>query len=148
MSKLKALIIIAGANPKTTIKKINKRYYNLANFYKYLYYINRIIAGFCVVLIPILLSTRKEIVTILFILMALIMVLDTVLNPMESWIRYSVSSDMLYVEELKKSGKYEEFEKEIKIITETENELFASLLSLSELIEKLRKNNTTKEPSE
>jgi len=72
-------------------------------------------------------------------------VFDTVFNPKERWKSLSRATDLLYVTALKKAGKYQEFEDQLKIILSTEDQKMLELIGLDEIIKKAQKAGKKKE---
>lgn len=126
-------------SPEDRIKKKHDEYYRLARRFRFLYYSTRLAAGLSAGVLPFVISSMPGVATVLSIVVVVITVVDTVFSPKERWKTYSRATDLLYVAQLKKAGKFDEFEEALKIILTTEEQQTFQLLGLDEVIETARK---------
>ena len=128
-----------GENPKDQIRKKHNEYYAEAQRYRFLYYTTRLVAGLCAGLLPFVISSAPAVATGF----SIATVIDAVLGPQERWRALSLATDLLYVAELKKQGKYEEFAESLKIILTTEDQQMFELLGLDDVIQKAKDSAET-----
>lgn len=125
-------------DPRDRIRKKHNEYYAAARLYRLLYYTTRLVAGLCAGILPFVISTAPAVAISLSIAIVIATVLDTVFVPRERWKSLSRATDLLYVADLKKQGKFEEFAESLKIILTTEDEQMLELLGLDDVIQKAK----------
>jgi hypothetical protein len=128
--------------PEDRIRQKHNEYYLASRRYKILYYATRLVGGLCAGILPFVVYTAPAVATGLAIAIVVVTVCDSVFSPKERWKTNSRASDLLYVADLKKNGKYKEFEEALNIIITTEDEQMLQLLGL---VVVMRKANTKAE---
>jgi hypothetical protein len=118
------------------IREKHASYYKAGLYYRFLYYATRLLAGLCAAILPFVVSSMPAVATGLSITIVVVTVFDTVFNPKEKWKTMSRATDLLYVAELKRQGKYEEFKEALTIILSAEEQQMLQLLGLDEVIKK------------
>jgi hypothetical protein len=134
-----------GETAQDVIAKKHQQYYSSGQRYKILYYATRLMAGLCAGILPFVVSTRPGLATGLSIAIVVVTVFDTVFNPKEKWKTLSRATDLLYVADLKRQGKYKEFEEALTVILSTEEQQMLQLLGLDEVIKKAKESAEIKD---
>jgi hypothetical protein len=131
---------VPNEDPKDRIQKKHNEYYAAARRYQLLYYTTRLVAGLCAGILPFVISTAPAVAISLSIAIVVATVIDTIFGPRERWRSLSRATDLLYVTDLKKQGKYEEFAESLKIILTTEDQQMLELLGLNDVIRKAKES--------
>ena len=118
------------------VREKHAAYYRAGIYYKFLYYGTRLVAGLCAGILPFVVSSMPAVATGLSITIVVVTIFDTVFNPKEKWKTMSRATDLLYVAELKRQGKYEEFKEALTVILSAEEQQMLQLLGLDEVIKK------------
>ena len=143
VKKTVLMINIPGGRPEDQILKKHKEYYRAAKKYRTLYYATRIIAGLFAGILPFVIRTRPNVATGLSIGIVIATLIDNIWRPKERWKYLSRATDLLYVAQLKKNGKYEEFKEQLEIIMSTEDHEMLELLEIDDVMKNIHKMNDT-----
>jgi hypothetical protein len=124
--------------PEDRIRKKHQGYADASLFYKFLYYATRLAAGLCAAILPFVVYSAPPVATGLSIAIAVITVFDAVFDPKDQWKRNSRTSDLLYVADLKKQGRYDEFKETLDIILTAEDQEMIQLIGMDEVIRRAK----------
>ena len=127
-----------GESPGKRIRQKHQEYYDAGVRYRFLYYSTRIIGGLAAGILPFVVYPSPAVATGLSIVIVVMTVVDTVFAPKENWKTNSRASDLLYIADLKKDGKYKEYKEQLDIILSKEDQQMLQLLGLDEVIKKAK----------
>ena len=122
--------------PEDRIRKKHNQYYIAGRRYRFLYYATRLIGGLCAGTLPFVVYSAPTIATSLSIVIVVVTVADAVFSPKELWKSNSRASDLLYIADLKRQGKFKEFEEALNVILTNEDEQMLRLMGLDEVMKK------------
>ena len=117
----------------------HRKYARMARIYTSMYYSTRVLAGLCAVLVPFIINSKPPIATVLSIIVAVCLAIDTIFKPLESLTIYSDATDQLAIEEAKYLGDYEAYKNLWDIVKATEATKRRNLTELKTVLEDLRK---------
>ena len=132
--------------PEDRIRQKHQEYYKAGKRYQFLYYFTRLLGGLCAGILPFVVHSAPAVATGLSVVIVVVTVFDTVFNPKERWKTNSRASDLLFVAQLKKQGRYEELKEALTIILSTEQQQMLQLLGLDEVIHKARSATEMQKP--
>lgn len=115
-----------------------ENYYRYANLYKWLYYGLRFTAAISAGLVPILVVWASQAAIVLSILSLVATVVDSVVVPYKHWKVYSKASDLLFLEQAKRSPDFEQLAEEVKLILETESNVIAEYIAVGSLVDSIK----------
>lgn len=117
----------------------HRDYVRKSNYFQWLYYATRLIAGISAGLVPVTISLDARIATGLSILVVVAIVVETVFDPKKRWALYSRVTDALSIEEMRQKGVYNQHRRRIDLIFQTEQELVSELRPIADVLEALKK---------
>lgn len=126
--------------PERLVGLKHDEYFRSAKRYQTVYYMTRICAGLSAGILPFLVRSSPNAAIFFSVLIVVATVADSVFAPKDLWSLYSKATDLLATAQLKRSGRYEKWEADLKIIEETESAALRRL-GIQQLLEQLRRND-------
>jgi hypothetical protein len=119
------------------VREKHRKYLRLSRMNASIYYSTRTVAALCSALLPFTVGAHPTVATILAIVVAITVALDSVFIPRDRWQLYSKATDLLAIAEFKVIGQYEQYKELLDIITATEDTKLARLVDLKDVLEKV-----------
>lgn len=91
-----------------------------ARLYRWLYHATRLVAGLSAGLLPFVVSQNAILASALSIIVVVAVVVDTVFNPKERAKSLTIACHLLYIADLKRQGRYEDFKESLDVFMNAE----------------------------
>lgn len=132
-----------GDAPESLIEAKRKQYYRAAIINKYLYYVTRLIVAICAAILPLIIKNNPDLAEIMSICIVISIAIDMVIKPKEKWARMSRNTDLLYLEMVRRKKSLDEFEKEIQIVLNAEDEEVLNLVDIRDIYRAAKKDRVS-----